>query len=88
MNKAPDRPRPPAALPVEDEDAAGLAYVIESGPAADPEAMTVLARLHSLAVAEAAYEAVVEERRGALVVLRQGARILRSSGRGERPGRA
>ncbi|HVI34415.1 hypothetical protein [Phenylobacterium sp.] len=80
MNKAPDRPQPPALRPVEDEAAADLSYIVETSPAADPEALTVLARLHSLAVAEATWQAAADERRGARVVLRQGARILRRGG--------
>ena len=80
MNKASDRPQPPALPPVDDEAAAELPYVVETGPAADPEAAIVLARLRSLAVAEATWEAAADERPGACVVLRHGDRILRRSG--------
>ena len=76
MNKAPDRSRPPVVPPPDDEDATDLPYVVEAGPAGDPEAVVVLARLHSLSVARATYEAAVAERPGALVVLRQGNRVL------------
>lgn len=80
MNKASDRAPPLALPPLEDDAASGLPYVVETSPAGDPEAATVLARLHSLAVAEATWEAAAEERPASVVVLRQGERVLRASG--------
>lgn len=80
MNRSPERPRRPTRPPVEDADAATLPYTVETSPAGDAETATVLARLHSLAVAQATWAAAAEERPGARVVLRQGDRILRHSG--------
>ncbi|HEY8617437.1 hypothetical protein [Phenylobacterium sp.] len=77
MNRVPDHPQK-ASPPPHDLDAAKLPYVIEVVGPAQGEA-TVLARLETLSLAEATYEAAQAEQPDASIVLRQGDRVLRAS---------
>ena len=79
MNRAPDRAQPRRPPPFE-EDGPDVPYIIEPTPVLAPNDATVLARLDSPAVAQAAYEAAVTAHPGVRVVLRQGDRVLRTNG--------
>jgi hypothetical protein len=77
MNKDYER-RNKAIIPPPQEDEAELPVVLEwwDPPGGSPK---VIARLESLAVAEAAFEAALAEQPDRTLVLRQGLRVLRSN---------